>query len=94
MVKQEMTRVNTDILGISERKWMGMEKFSFHFNPKDGNAKKCTHYCTALLILHASKVMLKILQARFQQYVNRELLDIQAGFRKGRGTRDQIANIC
>ena len=70
MVKQEMTRVNTVILGISERKWMGMENFSFHFNPKEGNAKKCTNYCTALLILHASKVMLKILQARIQQYVN------------------------
>ena len=76
MVKQEMTRVNTDILGISEQKWMGMEKFSFHFNPKEGNAKKCTNYCTILLILHASKVMLKILQARIQQYVNQELPDV------------------
>ena len=71
-----MTRVNTDILGISEQKWMGMEKFSFHFNPKEGNAKKCTNYCTILLILHASKVMLKILQARIQQYVNQELPDV------------------
>ena len=62
--------------------------------PKKGNAKECSNYHTVVLILHASKVMLKILQARFQQYVNRELLDIQAGFRKGRGTRDQIANIC
>ena len=62
--------------------------------PKKGNAKERSKYHTVALILHASKVMLKILQARFQQYVNRELLDIQAGFRKGRGTRDQIANIC
>ena len=61
--------------------------------PKKGNAKECTNYCTIALISYASKVMLKILQARLQQYVNRELLDIQAGFRKGRGTRDQIANI-
>ena len=52
------------------------------------------NYCTIILILHASKVMLRILQARFQQYVNQELSDVQAGFRKGRGTRDQIANIC
>ena len=55
--------------------------------------KECSNYCTIALISHASKVMLKILQARLQQYVNRELLDVQAGFRKGRGTRDQIANI-
>ena len=61
--------------------------------PKKGNAKKCSNYCTISLISHASKVMLKILQARLQQYVNRELPDVQAGFRKGRGIRDQIANI-
>ena len=61
--------------------------------PKKGNAKEHSNYHTVALILHASKVMLKILQARFQQYVNRELPDIQAGFRKGRGIRDQIANI-
>ena len=61
--------------------------------PKKGNAKECSNYCTIALILHASKVMLKILQARIQRYMNRELPDIQAGFRKGRGTRDQIANI-
>ena len=60
---------------------------------KKGNAKECSNYCTIVLISHASKVMLKILQARFQQYVNREIPDVQAGFRKGRGTRDQIANI-
>ena len=62
--------------------------------PKKGNDKECSNYCTIALISHASKVMLKILQARFQRYMNRELLDGQAGFRKGRGTRDQIANIC
>ena len=56
--------------------------------PKKGNAKECSNYCTIALILHASKVMLKILQARLQQYVNLELPDVQAGFRKGRGTRD------
>ena len=60
--------------------------------PKEGNAKECSNYHTFALISHASKVMLKI-QARLQQYVNRELPDVQAGFRKGRGTRDQIANI-
>ena len=62
--------------------------------PKKGNAKECLNYCTIALISHASKVMLKILQARLQQYVNRELPDVQAGFRKGRKTRDQIANTC
>ena len=62
--------------------------------PKKGNAKERSNYCTIVLISHARKVMLKILQARLQQYVNHELPDIQAGFRKGRGTRDQIANIC
>ena len=62
--------------------------------PKEGNAKEYSNYCTIALISHASKVMLKILQARLQQYVNRELPDGQAGFRKGKGTSDQIANIC
>ena len=61
---------------------------------KKGNAKECSNYHISALISHASKVVLKILQARIQQYVNRELPDVQAGFRKGRGTRDQIANIC
>ena len=60
--------------------------------PKKSNAKECSNYCTIALISHASKVMLKILQARLQKYVNRELSDIQAGFRKGRGTRGQIAD--
>ena len=71
----------------------GQKKVSFHSNPKKGNAKECSNYSTIALISHASKVMLKILQARLQQYVNSELPDAQAGFRKGRGTRDQIANI-
>ena len=61
--------------------------------PKKGNAKECSNFCTIGLISHASKIMLKILQDRLQQYVNHELPDIQAGFRKGRGTRDQISNI-
>ena len=61
--------------------------------PKKGNAKECSNYCTIALISHAGKVILKILQARLQQYVNHELPDVQAGFRKGKGTRDQIANI-
>ena len=62
--------------------------------PKKDNAKECSNYHTVALISHTSKVMLKILQARLQQYVTRELPDVQPGFRKGRGTRDQIANIC
>ena len=62
--------------------------------PKKGNTKECSDYHTIALISHTSKIMLKILQDRLQQYVNRQLPDIQAGFRKGRGTRDQIANIC
>ena len=61
--------------------------------PKKSNAKECPNYCTTELVSHASKIMLKIPQARLQQYVNQELPDVQAGFRKGRGTRDQIANI-
>ena len=62
--------------------------------PKKGNTKECSNYCTIALISCSSKVMLKILQARLQQYMNYELPDVQAGFRKGRGTRDHIANIC
>ena len=61
--------------------------------PKKGNAKECSSYCTIALISHDIKIMLEILQARLQQYVNQELPDVQAGYRKGRGTRDQIANI-
>ena len=71
----------------------GLEKVSFHSKPKKGNARECSNYCTTALISHASKVILKILPVRLQQYVNHELRDVQAGFRKGRGTRDQIANI-
>ena len=71
----------------------GLDQVSFHSNPKKGNAKECSNYRTIALISHANKLMLKILQVRPQQYVNRELPDGQAGFRKGRGTRDQIAKI-
>ena len=71
----------------------GLEKVSFHSNPKERQCQRMLNNCTIALISHASKVMLKILQARLQQYVNRELCDVQAGFRKGRGSRDQIANI-
>ena len=70
------------------------KKSAFIPIPKKGNAKECSNYCTIALISHASKVMLKILQARLQQYMNRELPDIQTSSRKGRGTRDQIASIC
>ena len=72
----------------------GLEKVSFHSNIKKGNAKECSNYCTIALISHASTVMLKILQASLQHYVNCELPDVQADFRKGTGTRDQTANIC
>ena len=68
--------------------FLTLEKFRFHSNPKE-----CSNYRTIALISHARKVMLKILQARLQQYMNHELPDVQAGFRKGRGTRNQIANI-
>ena len=71
-----------------------LEKVSFHSIPKKGNAKECSNYCTIALISYASKVTLKILQARLQKYVNHELPDIHAGFGKGRRTREQIANIC
>ena len=72
----------------------GREKVSFIPIPKKGNAKECSNYYTIALISHASKLMLKILQARLQQYVKQELQDIQAGFRKGRESSNQIANIC
>ena len=72
---------------------IGLEKVSVHSNPKERQCKECSKYRTIALISHTSKVMLKILQARLQQYVNCELPQVQAGFRKGRGTRDQIANI-
>ena len=72
----------------------GLEKSFFIPIPKKGNAKECANYSTIALISQTSKVMLKILQARLQQYVNHKPPDVQAGFQKGRGTRDQIANIC
>ena len=72
----------------------GLEKVSFHSNPKERKCWRMSNYHTIALSSHASKVMLKIFQARLQQYVNSELPDVQAGFRNGRGTRDQIANIC
>ena len=71
----------------------GLEKSVFIPVPKKGNTKECSNYHTIALISHASKVMLNILQVRLQQCMNRELPDVQAGFRKGRGTRDQTANI-
>ena len=71
----------------------GLEKVSFHSNPKERQGQRMLKYRTIALISRTSKLMLKILQATLQQYVNREPPDVQAGFRKGRGTRDQIANI-
>ena len=71
----------------------GLENVSIPSIPKKGNAKECSKYCTIAPISHASKVMLKIVQARLQQYMNCEIPDVPAGFRKGRGTRDQIANV-
>ena len=73
---------------------IGQERSVFIPVPKKDNPKECSNYHTIALISHASKEMLKILQDRIQQYVDRELPDVQAGFRKGRGIRDQIANIC
>ena len=70
-----------------------LEKSVFFQIPKKGNAKECSNYCTLALISHTSKIILKILQARFQENVNRALADVQAGFRKGRGAKDQITNI-
>ena len=83
---------------LSSGQRTGKGQFSFQSQgramPKKGNAKECSNYCTIALISHAGKEMLKILQARLQQSMNCDLADVQAGFRKGRGTRDQIANIC
>ena len=81
--------VNLENLAVAK----GLEKVSFHLNSKKGNAKECSNYQTTALISHATKVILKILQAILQQYMNRELPDVQAGFRKGKGSRDRIANI-
>ena len=88
------------LLSICQQIWKtqqlpwDLERSIFIRIPKQGNAKECSNFCTIALISHTSKVMLKILQARLQQYVNHEFPDVQAGFRKGRGTRDQITNIC
>ena len=71
----------------------GLENVSFHFKSKEGQYKECSNSCTIALVLHASKVIFKILQVRLQQYMNQELPDVQTGFRKGRRTGDQIANI-
>ena len=71
----------------------GLEKVSFYSNLEEGNVKVCSNFSTIALILHASKIMLKILQVRLQQHVNQEFPDVQAGCRKGRGTRDKIGNI-
>ena len=80
---------------LETRQWPQDWKMSVFIPiPKKGNAKECSNYRTIALISHASKLVLKILQARLQQYLSHELPDVQAGFRKGRGTRDQIANIC
>ena len=73
---------------------IGLKKSVFILIPKTGNAKKCSNYFTIALISHACKVMLKILQAKLQWYMNQELPDVHTGFRKGRGTKDQITNIC
>ena len=81
---------NLENSAVATRDW---KRSVFIPIPKKGNAKECSKYCTIALISHASKVMLKILQARLQQYMNCEFPDVQAGFRKGRGTRDQIDNI-
>ena len=72
----------------------GLEKVSFHFNSKERQCQRSSNYSTVALISHASKVMFKIVEAKLQQYLNHEIPDVQAGFRKGRGSRDQIANIC
>ena len=72
---------------------MGLEEFSFHSNPKEGQCQTCLNYRTIALISYASKVMLKILQVRFRQYVNHKLPDVQSGLQRDGGTRDQIANI-
>ena len=72
----------------------GLKKVSFHSNPKERQCQKCSNYYTIALISHASKVMLKILQARLLQYMKCEIPDVQTGYRKGRGTRNQMANIC
>ena len=100
VVKQEMAKVNVDILGISELKWTGMGEFNsddhytYYCRQESLRRNGVATMAKRALISHASKVMLKVIQAGLQQYMNHELPDVQAGFRKGRGTRDQIAHIC
>ena len=84
----------SSVHAISQARILEWERLVFIPIPKKSNAKECSNYRIIALISHSSKVMLKILQTRLQQYVNHELQDVQAGFRKGRGIRDQIANIC
>ena len=83
------TQANLENSAVATR----LEKVSFHSNLKERECKECSNYCTIALISHTSKVMLKILQSRLQEYVSCEFPDVQVGFRKGRGTRDQIASI-
>ena len=96
LLKDDAVKVLQSILAYwKTQQWpQDWKKSVFISIPKRGNAKECSNYRTVALISHASKVMLKIFQARPHKFVNRELPDVQAGFRKGRGTRDQIANIC
>ena len=98
-VAKSQTRLSDFQEGICQQIWKTQQwpqywkRSVFIPIPKKGNAKECSNYCTIAVISHTSKVMLKLLQARLQQYVNHEFPDVQAGFRKGRGTRDQIANM-
>ena len=85
----ENGELNLEISAVATK----LEMYCFHSNPKERQCPKCSNYCTIALISHTSKVMLKILQARFQQYMNHEFPDVQTDFRNGRGTGDQIANI-
>ena len=94
ILKDDAAKVQHSVCQQIWKNWAvvtGLEKISFQSNPQNANAKECSNNHTIVLISHAGKVMLKILQARLQQYVNWELPDVQDGFRKGRGIRDQIA---
>ena len=96
ILKDDAVKVLHSICQQIWKTWQWLQDWKrsvFILIPKKGNAKECSNYCTIVFMSHASKIMLKILQARLQQYVNHELPDVQSGFRKGRGTRDQIANI-
>ena len=85
----ENGELNLEISAVATK----LEMYCFHSNPKERQCPKCSNYCTIALISHTSKIMLKILQVRLQQYMNHEFPDVQTDFRKGRGTGDQIANI-